>query len=263
MLNSKFDAWCDAATAKIRYGGDRDAVSAELRAHLEDRYDALVEAGYSQAEATAKALEAMGDAKAIAPQLGKIHRPWLGWVYSALRIAGISVLVCVLIRCWFVVAYEGHRFVGRDTSAVALHNQVYSVDDITYYDTPNVRTWVDGYCLRVMEVAVIPEDSMFHASQLHVNVEVTWWPGMDGFGAMDEIWALDSHGTYYPSYDINGVRGTPRIAFTGGYFGLEGKSICYFAIANFDCESEWVELHYDREGRDMVLRIDLTGGGQE
>ena len=262
MMNRKFEAWCDQATEKIRYGPDREAVAKELQDHLEDRYDAYVEKGFSHAEATAKALEAMGDAREIAPQLGRIHRPWLGWLLSFTRFVGITLLGCLLIRCWFIVTYEGYRLLDQDTSAVALHNHVYSEDDITFYDKPDVSTWVDGYHLRVIEVAVIPEDSLFHSSQLHINVEVTWWPGMSGFSAMDEIWAVDSNGTCYSSYDINGERGTPRIAYTGGLFGMTGKSICYFAIANFDPDAQWVELHYDREGRNMVLRIDLTGGGQ-
>lgn len=260
MLNTKFDDWCNAATAKIRYWGDRDAVSAELRGHLEDRYDALIASGLSRVEATAKALEAMGSAKEIAPQLGKIHSPWLGWILSIVRLVGITALVWAMIVGWYTGISEWSRWMRND--ARSLYEQVYSVDDITYYDTPNVRTWVDGYCLRVTEVAVVPEDSMFHASQLHVNVEVTWWPWMDGLAVQDEIWALDSNGTYYHSYDINGIEGTPRIAYTGGLFGLVGKSTWYFAIANFDCDSQWVELHYDREGRDMVLRIDLMGGGE-
>lgn len=25
-------------------------------------------------------------------------------------------------------------------------------------------------------------------------------------------------------------------------------------------DAQWIDLHYDRAGRDMVLRIDLTGG---
>lgn len=25
-------------------------------------------------------------------------------------------------------------------------------------------------------------------------------------------------------------------------------------------DAQWIELHYDRAGRDLVLRIDLTGG---
>lgn len=31
-------------------------------------------------------------------------------------------------------------------------------------------------------------------------------------------------------------------------------------FANLDPEAQWVELRYDRDGRDVRLRIDLTGG---
>lgn len=32
-------------------------------------------------------------------------------------------------------------------------------------------------------------------------------------------------------------------------------------LSNFRSEdADWIEIRYDREGRDIVLRIDLTGG---
>ena len=90
MLNKRFDDWCRKATAKIRYGPDRRAVEKELKAHLEDRYEELTARGLSFEEATVKALESMGSAAEIAPQLGAIHRPWLGWIYSFVKFVGIT-----------------------------------------------------------------------------------------------------------------------------------------------------------------------------
>lgn len=262
MKNGKFDAWCEEATARIRYWRDREAVSAELRAHLEDKYDALVAGGTPPVEAAARALESMGSPREIAPQLGAIHSPWLGWLYSFVRLVGITVLALAVVMGYYSVFDQWVRF-SVMTEPTGLYSAVRTPEDIAYYDTPDVQTRLEGYCLRVTEVAVVPEDSLFHASQLHVMVEVTWWPWMWPLDVQDEIWALDSLGTCYSSYDVNGVKGTPRIAFAGGHYGLPGKSIWYFTIANFDCDSQWVELRYDREGRDMVLRVDLDGGGAE
>ena len=73
------------------------------------------------------------------------------------------------------------------------------------------------------------------------------------------FWAEDSAGNYYYSfyeaYDSEKhVRGNNYRTglFTETYemwlSGYEGEDL------------QWVDLHYDRSGRDLVLRIDLTGG---
>ena len=71
-MNEK--SWLDTATAKIRFRPDRRAVRRELEAHLEDlrEHTGLTEQA---------ALEAMGDPGRIAEELGRIHRPWLGYLW--------------------------------------------------------------------------------------------------------------------------------------------------------------------------------------
>ena len=80
MANS-FDWWCKTAVSQIRYGPDNEAVYRELYAHLEDSYDHFLAQGYPAERAQGLALEAMGDPEEIAPQLGAIHKPWLGYIY--------------------------------------------------------------------------------------------------------------------------------------------------------------------------------------
>ena len=42
-----------------------------------------------------------------------------------------------------------------------------------------------------------------------------------------------------------------------------GEPVGSIAVVARDDNAQWVELHYDRDGRDIVLRIDLTGGEAE
>ena len=263
MLNSKFDAWCNAATAKIRYWGDRDAVSAELRAHLEDRYDALVEAGYSHAEATAKALEAMGDAKTIAPQLGKIHRPWLGWLLSIVRIVGLTALVGALVFGWYAGWDAFVSWYVSEKQEADLCSLVYDANDITYYDAPNVRDTMEGFDFCVREVALVPLDPRFNETQLHVMLEVSWWPWSQGFSQTDYIWAVDSQGNYYKPDALSAIneQGVSRLMVWGGYNRGAWKMSYQVQVSHFDPDAKWIELRYDRDGREMTLHIDLTGGG--
>ena len=262
MLNTKFDAWCDAATARIRYWGDRDAVSAELRAHLEDRYDALVEAGYSHAEATAKALAAMGDAKVIAPQLGKIHSPWLGWTLSIVRIVGLMALACAMM----MLPYSSRWQIGAtkpEPRQVNLRSMISNVE-MNNYDIPMVQARLEGYALQVKEVVLIPDGFQFAGPELHLLVEVSWQPWENGFNVEEYIWARDSQKNVYRPLRYHTEKpDVPCVSCHTYSYGEQGKAFLWVKLGNFDPDAQWVELRYDRDGRDMVLRVDLTGGGQE
>lgn len=82
--------WLDTATKKILFRPDRKAVRKELEAHFED----LREASGLDDEAAAAA---MGDPEAVAEELGRLHRPWWGYLWQASRM--ILVLAFIL---WFL-----------------------------------------------------------------------------------------------------------------------------------------------------------------
>lgn len=84
--------WLDAATKKIYFRPDRKAVRRELEAHLED----LREVSGLDEDA---ALKEMGDPEAIAEELGRLHRPWLGylWRVSQLALLGAAVMYCLVL----------------------------------------------------------------------------------------------------------------------------------------------------------------------
>lgn len=79
------EQWLDAATQKIRFAPDRDTVRRELAAHIEDLTDRYAAAGAAPEEAEAQALREMGSAADIAAELGRIHRPWWGWLWMCSR----------------------------------------------------------------------------------------------------------------------------------------------------------------------------------
>ena len=262
MLNTKLDAWCEVATAKIRYGGDRDAVSAELRAHLEDRYDAYVAAGLSQAEATAKALDAMGSAQEIAPQLGKIHSPWLGWLLNLVRIVGLMALVGAML----ILLYSGRWDIGAtepEERPMYLRSMLASPWEMTDYEEPSGQAQWEGYHLQVKEALLITETGYIGQPELNVLIEVTYMPWEPGFGVEKLIWAQDSKGTVYRPLRYMGEQpDEPCVNCKITSNAEQGRFYLWCQIGNFDPDAQWVELRYDRDGRDMTLRIDLTGGGQ-
>ena len=68
--------WLDTATKKVLFRPDRKTVRRELEAHLED----LLEASGLDEET---AVSAMGDPASLAEELGRLHRPWWGYLWRA------------------------------------------------------------------------------------------------------------------------------------------------------------------------------------
>lgn len=250
MTNRDFAAWCKAATAKIRYGPDREAVREELQAHLEDKYDALVASGLSPEEAAVKTLESMGSPAEIAPQLGAIHRPWLGYLYTTLK---VTAILSVLLSA-FLLVVQGYTLVSRQYWANQFDSLIANEKNITYFERPELTANVEGYHIRIEEIAVTAEDRFCFL------MEVSQWPWMQELKAWEELWAVDSLGNYYYP-DSAGAYDAPRVS-EYGYSGAGGVIHSYhMVILSFDTDAEWVELRYDRDGRDVVFHIDLTGGG--
>lgn len=252
MLNKRFDDWCRKATAKIRYGPDRRAVEKELKAHLEDRYDELTAQGLSFEEATVKALESMGSAAEIAPQLGAIHRPWLGYLYSFFKFVGItSSLLAVFfigVHLWTAGWYHAR--------SVRFESLPANVENISFYCKPNLSAEAEGYQISIQEAAVAEVEGDI---RFYFEMEIRWWPWMKSFSATEDFWAVDSLGNYYYPYSDTAFD-LPRV-IRGGSSATAGFYNSSMALTMFDADAQWVEIRYDRDGRDLVFRIDLTGGG--
>ncbi len=255
MENKAFEAWCQDATKEIRYPPDREPVRRELMGHLEDHRDAYIAEGISEEAATEQALAAMGGAEEIAPALGKLHRPFWGYFYSATK--WIAIILCAV-----VVYTVLSQFVRTATYIIARENgenePPYAPMWSSTVIAQDVSAYSDGYLFRVSqsEYGVIQDKKhlRFHLDVINSRLTTCNLP------AIRYIWAVDSNGTYYHD-DTDHSGGKPCVWINGfdgvGYIGR------YYLELYFMPEDqliEWVELHYDRDGRDVVLRIELPGG---
>ncbi len=94
-----WEEWLRAATKDVRFPPDRAAVREELAAHLEDRAADLrrVFPDMTEEEARERAAGEMGDASEIGKALGKIHKPWLGWLWAASKVLlGLALAVLAI-----------------------------------------------------------------------------------------------------------------------------------------------------------------------
>ena len=95
--------WLETAVSGIRFKPDRLAVRAELYAHLEDKALDLqrIFPDMDPDETRDRALSAMGDAEELKKELARVHRPWLGWLWTASR-----YLLCLVLLVNLLVGYS-------------------------------------------------------------------------------------------------------------------------------------------------------------
>ncbi len=252
MQQENFENWCRKATEQIRYGPDRRAVSEELMAHLEDHRDALRAQGLGEKESEQHTLASMGSAEEIAPQLAEIHKPWLGYLSSLIKAVAILTATLAIFFCISICVSWLHTLISsRNFDSIPANNGT-----LDYYCHPMVSTWSDGYRFQISEAGYSKQES-----DLYILLEIFHWPWMDQPGVSDHLWAIDSLGNYYPSMHASQYSDQPRVT-AQGWQSTTCIILRFMCIKQFDCDAQWVELHYDRDGRNIVLRIDLTGGGK-
>ena len=267
--------WCEKATCRISFGPDRKKVINELMGHLADRRDALMAQGMDEREATEKALEAMGDAEEIAPQLGAIHRPFWGYALRVSKILLMIVLVISLLPIWnyftkicnfshpivFYPFYVFHQAsYGEDTGRILHH-----------LSEPNVSFTSDGYHFTVTDAAMF---TSYSESQEEANTQLYFlidqrsslpWTETEGYynthafsSVCNQFTARDSLGNHYYSYTIRYPE-DPALQVVNCQTGLfTGTYMCW--INDFPKDAQWIEICYERDGRSFSLHIDLTGG---
>ena len=280
-MNRDWLTWTAQACRPIRFKRDRRAAERELLAHLEDEALALMESGLTREQAQKKALSSMGDAEEVGRQLAAVHSAWLGylWIWSR-RVLILCMVVAIFLAFGFrdrVSIYFGgyyprwwqdsptYNSIGGD------YEEYYTYTDLT----PDCRDESDGYTFTVPaamlahnEPYVMSNDwggyQMEENTGLYLTVRAfTWLPSTEGCTAFRNFYAVDDQGNYYWSwFDPGAIDSRQRDQSLSGNYSTTGlwTSVYEAWISSIDPEADWIELRYDRDGRDVRLRIDLTGG---
>lgn len=216
----------------------------------------------------------MGDADTVAQQLGAVHRPFWGYfqIYSrrVLMVIACLTLVCLSARIiaglFFTDGYEQPAYTRydpyRDTSA---YDGVCQLNR-TFYSKPDAAITSDGYTLTLTEAALWHSAYTDSAGQpqeedrLHFRIQVTnplpWALHAD---ISRWFWAVDDLGNYYYAPYETGTAG-PSLQSSIYHIGPLTYLHDLYLTDYTSQDARWIEIHYDRAGRDLVLRIDLTGG---
>lgn len=275
-MSKRFDWWCRTAVDQIRYGPDREVVYQELYAHLIDRYDMEIERCDEPREAEEAVLRAMGDANELAPMLAEVHRPFWGCVLSATRWAmRIAIVLVALVTALFLKYnypypinddwYDANPGQPLMNESVDGSGKSYRVLDID----PDARDHSDGFTFDVTRATMLYYDDYSEYNMdgysFRVDVKVSsffQWAELRRIPD-DDFWAVDSLGNVYASYANDGY--TWQKALYGSVNGTGFFShTMELWFSNFcSQDADWIELRYDRSGRDIRLRIDLTGGDSQ
>ncbi len=281
---SEFDIWCKKATKSIRYRPDRQAVYGELYQHIEDRYLDFLEQGMKPENAELEALKVMGEPKEIAPMLAAIHRPFWGYMYSLCKWGFFLFLLIMFYKFipWLINLniHSDHitYHTGYDYNIDVFNQRRAETDRYIYertlYTEPKCNASSDGYTFTITRAAlwqVKPRTTDLSTtlssdkSWLYIEMEVTNprpWAKPVNYDALSCFWAEDSLGNHYYSTNDYYYSDLPILHGNGCQTGLFTYTYTMFTWNYVSLEAEWIDLHYGRSGKDITLRVDLTGGDE-
>lgn len=275
MDNISWGYWTQKVSAHIKFKPDRAAVEEELLAHLEDKADALIKGGMLVYDAEKCALASMGDADEVGRQLAAVHKPWLGYLWLWSRRA---LIVCVIVMLVSTLGAAGRLPLVPREHDTAYQTVTERHEGDEHYTvtrlSPECTDRSDGFAFYVPNAALVCNETydIVYESEgethtmtieerrsLYLVLECSrWLPVVDGLSAFRHFYAVDDLGNVYPGFF---ERENDEKSLVGNYDQVDLWHSQYDAwISDLAPEAQWVELRYDRDGRDVRLRIDLMGG---
>ena len=270
MGQYQFKCWCSDAVSGIIFPPDRQQISEELYRHMEDHYDALIQQGIGKEEALRLTVEAMGDARVIAPQLAAIHRPFWGYFLRATRIMLVLLLIVTIIPLGIFLRKADYREPsawGFDIFDPGVHAQ--NGHTLLYHGKPDCSVTSGGYRFTVTDAVVWTyRYTDGNGSNLSRDIlclrmsETNFLPWAEHTGVGQWFRAEDSRGIIYESTNTHDpASGTPCLCAASSRTGPFTDTYLLW-INDFElADTQWIKIRYDRDGRDLVWSIDLSGGG--
>jgi len=266
-------SWLRTAVHEIRFAPDREAVRQELQGHIEDKVADLLRIfpGMTLQEAEERALSQMGDPEEIGKELGRIHKPWWGYLWIASKVVlTASIIIMFGILGW----YGDDAFLGDDLDAewrdsdnlprivgVGTREEYYLPGEDPgqlLAIEPNLERDANGQTVSLRRAALWQEETL----ALYVYLRVDCWRFWER-GRLQEDWlsVTDSCGNSYPLGDKSPWlgQGGHLNSLTRGGFGF-----CHWGaelkLGDVDPRAEWVRLDYGAGEPIFSFVLDLKEG---
>lgn len=282
--------WLNEATKGIRFGPDRRAVRAELQAHIEDEMADLkrIFPDIPLREAEQRTVARMGDPEQIGRELARLHKPWLGYLWTVSRVLAAIMVALTLLVCggqavedWTYarrqekpeegVAYQDMTLIEacyqsgvdpfgpdgpypKDQSVTTIRTPLAAL-------RPEDAAQAGGYRFRVEQAGLFrfqdgPEDE--GTLWLFCDLRVLGWPWQPvSLDAMRRVRAVDSAGREYASsyqvYDLHMEHDGYVMTNARQSSGLEERYS--LQISRIPLDAQWLKLYYDCNGVSWSLMI--------
>lgn len=255
--------WCSDATLGIRVSPDKELVAQELYDHICDRMAGLIAGGLDGVSAERSVLEAMGNPLEINAPMGRLHRPF--WTLALRWAHRVMVVLAILTLLFYGLHYLDTTFfrntiVKFDSSAPPVLSGTHQ---LLWQDTPNVTETAEGYRIRAYQTTLWHTTTLDGEERLLLNIQLKItnpvpWSQRPNFAPW--IWAEDSAGSRYVCAGLDTPAMEPTIMPTLYHTGPTSYILDLWIYQFVSEDALWLDLYYDRDGRDLTLRIPLTGG---
>ncbi|NBI09267.1 hypothetical protein D1641_04440 [Colidextribacter sp. OB.20] len=279
--------WLDIAVSGIRFGPDRAEVRQELLEHLEDKAADLARVfpDIPEKEAQERALSAMGDPEELKTSLAKVHKPWLGYLWTASQVLAIAAVLLAVVLCGVGALVDRYGIISPEGAVVIpggyMEDCYQSGVDPWRADGPYPR---EGGALRSCVAVLHPRDSaraagyrfrvaragLFHFQDslqdpgswtLFCDLRAAglpWEPAADE--ALRWVRGVDSAGREYPGYYPE--EQDYLVTVNTGHGCLLERDYD-LTVIRIPPGTEWIRLEYDHEGVQWSLTIPLEEGDQD
>lgn len=263
--------FCRQVLDQVRFLPDHDAIFQELKGHIEDRKETLLNRGLSEPEAEAQAVAAMGDPAELGKALNREHRWLAGWVmiwFHRLFLAGAVCLgLLALNRTWEAAPLLlPHWEQGDVFSAWTLTDSEITYDQQMSRDAlldfrPNVSVRTEAYTFTITR-AVVRQEGEYRTLRYILRADHRN-PHNAAPAFAEFLSAVDDLGNRYPSRAEEEQTGR-----TDPYRDSAGnlKAAYYFTsyyelwVTGIEPEASELTLIYGRDGHLLHLTVPLTGG---
>lgn len=247
--------YCDRVLAQVgRLTSDEaNDLRNELAGHIEDHAEALVEHGYTEEDAAARAVELMGDPEETGRALREQYRHF--WLVIVQRIARILTAVLCVMIAGLIVKSSG--LYGAIHGRFDVQKPSDSWEELWGAETPGTRISIGDDIVRIDAVSCGVPSAQKQLGEYQVQVKLT------GF---DRIPGGVVYARLVESLRLENQRG--EALFEGDEYAypssLSGSgtlwlhTACHYA--SIEPDDTYVTLVYDRFGERIETRIELPKG---
>lgn len=221
---------------------EREAIRAEIDAHIEDHICDLLDLDYDEALAEERTMALMGDPEEVGRELDKQYPVF--WLIAK-RVA-VVLVVAIFLLVWqdwrWILSNAGDDLRARYFPETLATLETYR-DPMDVIESTDLRAEHDGITIRVYQIGLVNADAEYSHAYLAVNV----W-GQEPF---QEGWSGDLVPVFFSdSLTVTSTSGKTAMMQDWG-------KQTYHVYAVLAAYGDQVIVTYDRYGQQFDLAVDL------